>query len=453
MFTIFQNNQKFMDFFNGPYRSEMEQIERHTDGLSSNERGFQKNKKNLDYFGSFLPSSKGHLLNYFKDSFYYLTEWEKSYKNEDEKADKSKFKKVNKEYFDKRLEFRTMTKSFINYIINLYFMFNRDDNEVGVYSKYKKHKKTHYSLEALEEVGNFVNDYSRLLIRLITNECQQGVISYALFELIRKTPLDRLKYVCTNEWYDLGEFIDTQDNLQPSPVLVHGMGKLVADTSRDRSVRKPSHGKKQYLSEEDHTNTLKNYFRTIINKEQLIANSAELTGKMKNEEIVDITGVIKGLLKELREGDEITVNDAIAVIQEDWKLKYLTTDELTDYFKNLLIDLPDFEYIRLKKSFRRKSSSSNELLTNIDSVMKQVLDQTKQLQELLESQFDLVLENQEQIQDYLFEKLGSDFEKIKHLWVMYQEKEISSKTFIQESTKILGLKFTRIFTNVLFLLK
>ena len=104
MNIIFQNNQKFIHFYNGLYKNEIEQIEGHIDGLSGNERGFQKNKKKLDYFGSFLPSSKGPLFNCIKDSFYYLTDWEKDFKVENERADRSKFKELHKEYFDRRSE-------------------------------------------------------------------------------------------------------------------------------------------------------------------------------------------------------------------------------------------------------------------------------------------------------------------------------------------------------------
>lgn len=141
--------------------------------------------------------------------------------------------------------------------------------------------------------------------------------------------------------------------------------------------------------------------------------------------------------------------------------------------KKILIELPDFEYVRLKKSFRRKASPPDELLTNIDTLLirsiptslksiekrlleihqnqSELLDQTKKIQIFLGTQFELVIENQTQIEEYLFQKLGSEFEKIKHLWSRYKEKQISGKEFMQEATKILGPKFGRIFAGILFL--
>ena len=92
-------------------------------------------------------------------------------------------------------------------------------------------------------------------------------------------------------------------------------------------------------------------------------------------------------------------------------------------------------------------------LLEIQQSQSELLEQTQQLQELLESQFDLVIENQVKIEEYLFEKLGSEFEKIKHLWVMYKEKQLTGKEFVRKATKILGMKFSRIFVGILFFLK
>ena len=101
-----------------------------------------------------------------------------------------------------------MSKSFINNIVDSYFMFNRNDDEVGVYAKYKRHKSQHYSLKSLEVLETFVIDYSRVLIGLITFELDQGMISNVLRELLSNTKLlDRLQYLSAKEWYQLSQNI------------------------------------------------------------------------------------------------------------------------------------------------------------------------------------------------------------------------------------------------------
>jgi hypothetical protein len=217
------------------------------------------------------------------------------------------------------------------------------------------------------------------------------------------------------------------------------------------------------------------FFVQIIDQRKLIEHNKDLKQQIMAEELSRITEVIKELLAELQEGDEIKVSDALTIIVEESYLDYITSDRLEEYFKNMLIELPDFEYIRLKKTFRRKASPLSELQGNIDIIFKktvssslqtieqnlgeiqagqqEILTQTQEIQNFLEGQFDVVIENQVKIEEFLFQKLGSDFEKIKNIWTLYKNKEINGKDFVQEALKILGTKFSRIFVDIMFFLK
>ena len=443
----------YIGYFNTVYQEIMEKIENKSRGYLGNERGFQRHKLHLDYFAKFLTEyqyfdetvKRKPFLEVFKDTFIFLSEWERHYTKEmGENSEQSL------DFRGRRNSFRRVTRHFVNTIIDTYFLFNYD----GIY----KHKSQYYDLEALDVLKTFSKEYSLLFIDLIIFDLQ-GMISNSLRELLDKTKLlDRLQVLCAKEWYALSQEIQNKYSPHPSPILHISLGRS-------------SYGPRLRVT----PSTLQEYFSRVIDQKKLITQSLELTQMVKAEELLSITEVIKELLTELREGDEIAEDDALAIIEENRPLEYLSQNELAEYFKQLLTELPDFEYVRLKKSFRRKSSQKTELLTNIDSLFIQsipsslknieeslleiqqgqseLLDQTQQLQELLESQFDLVIENQEQIEKYLFEKLGSEFEKIKHLWVMYKEKQLTGKEFVRKATKILGGKFSRIFVGILFFLK
>jgi len=453
-----------MELFNTIYQEEMKQIEGIIDSFTGNECSFQHNKHRLDYFARFLTEyqyfetnlEEKTFLETFKEIFFYLSDWEKSYTTEIEKSDPSA-----REFSERRNLFRHMTKSFLNNIVGIYYMFNRDINEVAVYYKYKKIKNQHYSLESLEVLKTFLIDYSRLLIELVNCELNQGMISNSLKELLHNTkPLDRLQYLCAKDWFQLSQRVRIMAHLQPSPLLT-----IVFERK----------GKGKFKKGQKSPKNVQEFFVQIIDQKKLIENNKDLKQQKKTEELSQITEVIKELLAELREGDEIKVNDALTIIVEDFHLEYITSDKLEEYFRNMLIELPDFEHIRLKKAFRRKSSPTIELRSNIDTIFKQtvssslqtieenieeiqagqqeILAQTKQIQDFLEDQFEVVIENQGKIEEYLFQKLGSDFAKIKHLWNLYKDKQIKGKEFVQEASKILGNKFSKIFFDIMFFLK
>ncbi|MFX1284332.1 MAG: hypothetical protein ACFFB5_11785 [Promethearchaeota archaeon] len=464
-------------FFNTVYLVIMKESQDKSRGYTGDDHHFQRHKLHLDYFAKFLTEyqyideaiKRKPFLEVFKDTFIFLSEWERHYTKEIEENSEQAL-----DFRGRRNSFRQLRDSFVNTIIETYFMFNRDDDEVGVYYKYKRQGSQFYNLEALDVLKTFSKDYSLLLIELIKFDLQ-GMISNSLRELLDKTKLlDRLQVLCAKEWYALSQDIQEAE-IRPSPILHIFLGRQSSYGRKKKfSDRRSSYGRNKMRSQAT-SGSLQEYFLRVIDQKKLIAQSPELTQTMKAEELLGVTEVIKELLTELREGDEIAVDDALVIIEENRPLEYLSMNELGEYFKQLLIELPDFEYIRLKKSFRRKSSQKTDLLTNIDSIFIQsipsslknieeslleiqlsqsdLLAQTQQLQELLESQFDLVIENQAKIEEYLFEKLGSEYEKIKHLWVMYKEKQLTGKEFVRKATKILGKKFSRIFVGILFFLK
>ncbi|MHA2246803.1 MAG: hypothetical protein ACXADY_17800 [Candidatus Hodarchaeales archaeon] len=445
----------YIEYFNNVYLEIMKETENKSKGYLGRERLFQRHKLRLDYFAKFLADyqyfdetvKRKPFIEVFKDTFIFLSEWERQYTKELKENSEQSL-----DFRGRRNSFRNLRKWPVSIIIDTYFMFNCD----GIYEHQSQYK---YNMEALNVLKIFSKDYSLLLIDLIKFDLQ-CMISNSLRELLNNTKLlDKLQALCAKEWYVLSQKIRADDSLSPSPIL------NIYLESKARNARKPLNP----------SQTLQEFFSYVIDLKKLIPKSPELTHMVKAEELLSITEVIKELLTELRADDEIVEDDALAIIEENRPLEYLSQNELGEYLRQLLIDLPDFEYVRLKKSFRRKSSQKTELLTNIDSIFIQsipsslhnieeslleiqqsqseLLEQTQQLQELLESQFDLVIENQVKIEEYLFEKLGSEFEKIKHLWVMYKEKQLTGKEFVRKATKILGVKFSRIFVGILFFLK
>ena len=445
------DDHSFKEFYNTVFQTEMKRINQ----IASGNR-FQRNKHTLDYFARFCTDyqyfdsalKKKTFLDTFKEIFIYLSDWEKGYTREIDESDPSSI-----EFRERRNSFRHMSRSFIGSITDIYCLAEQD------------HHDRHNS-ESLEVLNKFLTDYSLLLIDLIIYD-YKGMVSNTLRELLNKTkPLDRLQYLCGEEWYQLGQRIQESKHLQSSPLLT-----IVISQSKPKKRHQP----KLSSYHDDPPGYVKEFFSQVIDQEKLIAHSAELTMTVKDAELFAITNIIKDLFTELREGDEINVTDALTIIEENRKLKYLSSDELADYFKNMLLELPDFEYIRLKKAFRRKSSPIIELQSNIDAIFKQtvssslktieedlseikdnqqeLLTQTRQIQDFLELQFDVVIENQVKIEEYLFKKLGADFEKIRYLWNLYKDKQIRGKNFVKEASKILGTKFSRVFFDIMFFLK
>ena len=90
----------------------------------------------------------------------------------------------------------------------------------------------------------------------------------------------------------------------------------------------------------------------------------------KKGEYEEINNLLKSLLSELRANDEIKIEEAVKVIKEEQKVEYVGDGELAEYIRNIVQQLPEFEYIRLKKSIRVKSFDMDKILKDLDSIFK-----------------------------------------------------------------------------------
>ena len=76
----------------------------------------------------------------------------------------------------------------------------------------------------------------------------------------------------------------------------------------------------------------------------------------------------------------------------------------------------------------------------MDKIIEQnelILEYTKKIEDVIDS-----IDN---LESFLMNKLGNDFEKIRHVWINYKEGKIGKKGLIKEGAKIIGKKFLKIF--------
>lgn len=435
----------------------MKDIKQNCSWGSTRERQFCEHKQKLDFFANFIQEQENWVtpfLTFVKKIFIYLSDWERQYTRDLQEDSFSVEEYKRKQKIPERI-----VNSFLNIAIEVHYMFTREEGP-GIYKDEKS-----YDQESLEVLTTFMEECSSLLMELIKYDIQKKSISVTLRNLLRNFKLlDHLQLQKTMEWFTLLKEIVGRD-FQPTPVLA---------LSSTRSTARKKQGKK--VGEmENPSEYFDEFFTRVIDIDKLAEKDTELKNYLRIKELRGIVEVIKELLAELREGDEIQVEEAQKIIEENVVRKYFTSEELTEFFQNMLKELSDFEYVRLKKVFRRRGSTATELLTNIDAIIQEKVPtslktieegiadikqgqhvlskETAEIQAFLEQQFTVVIDNQETIETYLRRKLGSDFEKIKHLWNQYKEKKITGRVFIKEATKILGSKFTKVFLDILLFFK
>ena len=91
-------------------------------------------------------------------------------------------------------------------------------------------------------------------------------------------------------------------------------------------------------------------------------------------------------------------------------------------------------------------SERDEKLTDLLKDVNIKLDEVKSDTELIKeytSQIEEIFEKTEDIESYLKSHIGSDWEKIKHIWDEYKKGKITRKQMIMKCIKILGKKFIK----------
>ena len=91
----------------------------------------------------------------------------------------------------------------------------------------------------------------------------------------------------------------------------------------------------------------------------------------QRDQKISLNDLIKELLRELRPHDEVQLVTAITVIREEKLVPDLTNEDISLYLKEIVNNLPDFEYVRLKKSFRRKDTNLDNMLANLDKLFEE----------------------------------------------------------------------------------
>lgn len=138
------------------------------------------------------------------------------------------------------------------------------------------------------------------------------------------------------------------------------------------------------------------------------------------------------------------------------KARFITKTILNFVEKN-----KNYTYSKLKRTLKREieegidsdNLSIDKKLDHIIESQNTILDRTDQLIEMMDSQFRNIILNQEKIDQYLFEKLGPAFEKIKMNWEAFKNKKMSSRELITESTKLIGNRFAKTLFEALTLFK
>lgn len=105
----------------------------------------------------------------------------------------------------------------------------------------------------------------------------------------------------------------------------------------------------------------------------LASEHPEVKKEEKEVEMKSLLRLIKDLLMELSENDEVSMDLALKTIKEEKTIELISDDELVESVRKIVSDLPDFEYIRLKKVFRRKQNKSENLSTEIDKIINELL--------------------------------------------------------------------------------
>lgn len=93
--------------------------------------------------------------------------------------------------------------------------------------------------------------------------------------------------------------------------------------------------------------------------------------KVKISEYSELNQLLTDLLTELRTGDEITLEEATKVVQEEMTVTGLSEEEISAYIKKVVMSLSHFEYIRLKQAFRRADTNVDSMLANLDALFEE----------------------------------------------------------------------------------
>ena len=114
--------------------------------------------------------------------------------------------------------------------------------------------------------------------------------------------------------------------------------------------------------------------------EQLRKDQQEKDERNKDKRM--IIDLIKELLLELRDGDEVLLSKAIEIIRKEGEYSFLTDGFIEEALKQVANKSPVFEYVRLKECIRTKGSSIETLGVELDTIFEDWLSDIEDGKEL-----------------------------------------------------------------------
>lgn len=208
------------------------------------------------------------------------------------------------------------------------------------------------------DLSTFLKSFSQTCVKIILNELDQNQMSVFCYNLVEKYLSHRILSLANLDpkmWIKITNKLSEGISFIPRPLLSNYFEK------KPKSVRRPNYSISPSAQ-------IKSVILSKINESELIKQNPNL---FKNDEFGLLQSLVKDLLAELRTGDEVTIQTAREVIREQIVMYLIKDDEIELFLKDLINKLPDFEYVRLKKSFRRKDTTIDQLLSNLDNLFSE----------------------------------------------------------------------------------
>ncbi len=158
------------------------------------------------------------------------------------------------------------------------------------------------------------------------------------------------------------------------------------------------------------------------------------------------------------------IKESVNLIDCDLEIRERLADlfqdiQKSDEFNDVLMESSNIK----KKKFKKKSKDPHfqltkqiyqkyieleEKLDRIETTTEAIKDDTlcilidiNQIAKMIE----LAIDDITNIEEYMKNYLGSEWQKIKHYWQKYKDKEITKSEFVKSSLKVVGLRFVNIF--------
>ena len=316
----------------------------------------------LDEFTFFQKSEpRTPFIEAYKAGYLFLIQWELKFPlgftEKDLKADiewETRFKTY-------RL-FKKLLRPFLRELIRNYFNIFENPHYNRFLQSQEHQDRVFRESPALKI---FMIELSQCFLELVTQELDNHQLSNSFLEGIM--PLQyiyQIQELQPVHWHALYQRLTDENQLELSPIVEkYGLQYITSLLPGGRH-----RGDVTTLFAKDGVNvTLKRSLFYLLGnyKSNLVRKFPSIF--QENEKLI-LNKLIKELLSELNPNDEVKLFDAVEVIKEEQEFESLTDELISLYLKDLVIRLPDFEYIRLKRTFRRSDTTLDNMLANLDKL-------------------------------------------------------------------------------------